>query len=97
MKFVQIIEYKTSRIDEVDRMTDEYLKRTEGKRANGHAMRTKDRDNANTYLEIIEFDSYETAMQNNDLPETQEFAQVMMDLCDGEPIFRNLDVQREDD
>ena len=36
-------------------------------------------------------------MRNNDLPETQEFAKVMMDLCDGEPIFRNLDVEREDD
>ena len=97
MKFVQIIEYKTSRIDEVNRQTDEYIKKTEGKRANGHAMRAKDRDNANTYLEIIEFDSYDTAMRNNDLPETQEFAKVMMELCDGEPIFRNLDVEREDD
>jgi quinol monooxygenase YgiN len=97
MKFVQIIEYKTSRIDEVDKLTDEYVKNTEGKRSNGHAMRTKDRDNPGTYLEIVEFESYDAAMRNNDLPETQDFASKMMAICDGEPIFRNLDVQREDD
>ena len=96
MKFVQIIEYKTSRIDEVDKLTDEYLKNTEGKRATGRAMRTKDRDNQGTHLEIVEFGSYEDAMRNNDLPETQEFARKMMEICDGEPIFRNLEVERED-
>ena len=31
-KFVQIIEYKTSRIDEVDKMLDEFVSSTEGKR-----------------------------------------------------------------
>jgi hypothetical protein len=97
VKFVQIIEYKTSRIDEVDRLTDEFLKKTEGKRPNGRAMRTKDRDGSNTYLEIVEFPSYEEAMRNNDQPETQEFAKKMMEVCDGQPIFRNLDVEREDD
>ena len=96
MKFVQIIECKTSRIDEVNRLTDEFLKKTEGKRPDGRAMRTKDRDGSNTYLEIVEFPSYEVAMKNNDLPETQEFAKKMMEVCDGEPIFRNLDVERED-
>jgi hypothetical protein len=96
VKFVQIIEYKTSHIDEVDRLTDEFLEKTEGKRLGGHAMRTKDRDNANTYIEIVEFPSYEVAMRNNDMPETAEFAKQMMQLCDGEPIFRNLDVEREE-
>jgi quinol monooxygenase YgiN len=96
MKFAQIIEYKTSRIDEVEKLTDEYMQKTQGRRTDSSAMRTKDRDNQNTYIEIVVFDSYDAAMKNNDLPETQEFAGKMMELCDGPPIFRNLDVERED-
>jgi hypothetical protein len=80
----------------VNKLTDEWLAATEGKRTAGHALACKDRDNADTYLEIVEFPSYEEAMRNNDLPETTKFAEQMMALCDGEPIFRNLDVVRED-
>jgi hypothetical protein len=97
MKFVQIIEYKTTRPDEVQKLNDEWLAKTEGKRSAGHSTATKDRDNPDTYIEIVEFPSYEEAMRNNDLPETQEFAQKMMALCDGDAIFRNLDVVSEAD
>jgi len=97
MKFVQIIEYKTTRPDEVQKLNDEWLAKTEGKRSAGHSTATKDRDNPDTYLEIVEFPSYEEAMRNNDLPETQEFAQKMMAVCDGAAIFRNLDVVSEDE
>jgi hypothetical protein len=38
------------------------------------------------------FDSYESAMENSNLPVTQEFAQRMMALSDGPPSFFNLDV-----
>ena len=95
MKFVQVIEYKTTRIDQVKKLNDEFLAKTEGKRPEGHAYACKDRDNADTYIEIVEFPSYEEAMRNNDLPETQEFAEKMMALCDGPATFRNLDVMEE--
>lgn len=97
MKFVQIIEYKTTQPDEVQKLNDEWLAKTEGKRPAGHSTSCKDRDNPDTYIEIIQFPSYEEAMRNNDLPETQEFAEKMMALCDGEAIFRNLDVLVEMD
>jgi hypothetical protein len=54
-----------------------------------------DRDNAGRYLQIVFFDSYESAMENSDLPVTQEFAQKMMALSDGPPTFHNLDVVEE--
>ena len=38
------------------------------------------------------FDSYEEAMENSNLPVTQQFAAKMMALTDGEPTFHNLDV-----
>jgi hypothetical protein len=41
---------------------------------------------------MIEFPSYEAAMRNNDLPETQQISEEMMKLADGDATFRNLDV-----
>lgn len=96
MPFIQIIEYKTTRIDEVNTALDGWLEATKGKRAATRGMQTRDRDAENTYLQIVEFPSYEDAMANSDLPETSEFAARFAALCDGPPTFRNLEVLRED-
>jgi hypothetical protein len=94
--FIQIIEYKTARIEELDAALDGWLEATKGKRAATRGVQTKDRDAANTYVQIVEFPSYEEAMANSNLPETGEFAAKLAQLCDGPPIFRNLDVLREE-
>lgn len=96
MGFIQIIEYRTDRIDEFDVALDKWLAATEGKRAGTRGVQTKDRDATNTYLQIVEFPSYEEAMANSNLPETSEFAATLASLCDGPPTFRNLDVLREE-
>jgi uncharacterized protein (DUF1330 family) len=57
-------------------------------------MACRDRDNAGTFMNIIEFPSYEAAMKNNELPETQAVAAEMQKLADGPPTFYNLDVER---
>jgi len=92
MGFVQIIEYTSSRQDEVDAAVDEFLAATEGKRTSTRAMRCADRDKPNTYLSLVEFPSHEDAMRNSELPGTAALAEKMAKLCDGPPIFRNLDV-----
>jgi hypothetical protein len=94
--FVQLIEYRTSKRDEVDRVMDGWMAATKGKRTASRSVTGKDRDRPDTYIEIVEFPSYEDAMRNSDLPETGEFAKKMFELCDGEPTFRNLDVTRDD-
>lgn len=95
MKFIQLIEYSTSNISDVEKALDEYLAQTEGKRASsGHLC--SDRDKANDYVSVVVFDSYEDAMRNNAMPETAAFSAKMMELCDGPPTFHNLDVLRED-
>lgn len=94
MAFIQIIEIKTSRIDEITALVDEFRAATEGKRTATRATITADRDNPGTYVQIIEFPSYEDAMANSQLPETTELAGQMMALCDEPPVFRNLDVER---
>jgi hypothetical protein len=94
--FIQIMEYKTSKFDEIQALADKWVAATEGKRTATSGLVTKDRDNRDTYVEIIEFPSYEDAMKNSELPETQEIAAQMAALADGPPTFRNLDVVRDD-
>ena len=96
MPFIQIIEYRSSRIEELTAALDGWLEATKGKRAATRGVQTKDRDATNTYVQIVEFPSYEDAMANSDLPETSEFAAKLSSLCDGPPTFRNLDVVREE-
>ncbi|MFN8026546.1 MAG: hypothetical protein U0W40_09430 [Acidimicrobiia bacterium] len=95
MKFVQTIEFTTTRYDEVAAVMDEWESSTASTHRPTRAWTTRDRDRANTYVQIVEFPSYDDAMKNSELPETDALAQKMMALCDGPPIFRNLDVVRE--
>ncbi|HET7173808.1 MAG TPA: hypothetical protein VFI30_05985 [Nocardioidaceae bacterium] len=96
MPFIQIIEYQTSRIEEVHAMLDSWLQSTQGKRAATRGVLTQDRDAPKTYVQIVEFPSYEEAMANSNLPETSEFAAKFGSLCDRPPTFRNLDVLRQE-
>ena len=96
MPFIQLIEYKTSRIDELNTALDAWLEKTKGRRAASRGIQTRDRDAANTYIQIVEFPSYDEAMANSTLPETSEFAAQLAALCEGPPAFRNLDVIREE-
>ncbi len=41
---------------------------------------------------MVFFDSYESAMENSNLPETQAGVEQFRDLMDGPPIFHDLDV-----
>ena len=96
MPFIQIIEYRITKLDELDAALDGWLEATKGKRAATRGVQTKDRDSADTYVQIVEFPSYEEAMANSNLPETSEFAERLAALCDGPPTFRNLEVLREE-
>ena len=46
----------------------------------------------NRYVSIVEFESYEAAMANSELPETRAVADKYAALCDEPPRFVNLDV-----
>jgi alpha-acetolactate decarboxylase len=90
--FVQIIEYTTSRFDEVLALGKEYGAHDSGSLARRVTV-TANRDKPGSYLTIVEFDSYESAMENSNRPETAQFAEQMMKLTDGQPNFYNLDVK----
>ena len=97
MRFIQLIEFKTGDIDAFNRTLDEWLSKTAGVRTSTRATQTRDRENERTIVHIVEFPSYEAAMENSNRPETAEFSAALAKLCDGPPTFRNLDVTREDE
>jgi quinol monooxygenase YgiN len=93
MPFVQIIEFTTSKPEEIEALSSEWQAQTEGRRTAQRGTLTQDRDRPNTYVQIVEFPSYEDAMANSELPETAAFAERVTALCDGPIAFRNLDVR----
>lgn len=94
-KFVQIMEFDTSRADELRALAEEFRARRESAGDSTVARGTfcVDRDRPNHYVNIIEFESYDAAMENSSRTETSEFAAKLAALCDGPPKFHNLDVQ----
>jgi hypothetical protein len=96
MAFVQIIEFRTSHLDEFNATLDDWLAQSEGWRAPTRALQCRDRDRPGSYVHIVEFPSYERAMENSNRPETAEFAKHLAALCEDEPVFRNLDVLRDE-
>jgi hypothetical protein len=93
MAFVQIIEFKTSKIDEVRKVGEAWEAAAGDDGKARRRVMCQDRDTPGRYFNIVFFDSYDDAMQNSNLPVTQEFSQKMMALADGQPTFYNLDVE----
>jgi quinol monooxygenase YgiN len=90
MKFVQMIEYRTSRRDEFEALFKEWDEQSPS--AKVRAIDCADRDQPGTYVTLVWFPSHEAAMENSQRPETTAMSERMMKLCEGEPVFRNLDV-----
>lgn len=88
--FVQIIEFQSSRIEDIRNLVDQMRDQGPGLAVRGTF--TADRDRPGTYVNIVEFESAEAAEENSNRPETQEFAAKMAKLCDGPATFHNLDL-----
>ncbi len=96
MKFVQTIRFSTTRIDEIQAMSDQYDRESGGDAPGFLGARVlKDRDQDNDYMIVAEFESYEQAMENSARPETDAFARRMGELVDGEVAYGNYDVVEE--
>ena len=94
--FVQIIEMQTSRFDDVEALANEIRDRLDDGRPSSprRSTITADRDRPGFYLNIVEFDSQEAAMENSSRPEINDFAARLAKLCDAPPKFYNLDVRQ---
>jgi len=92
VSFVQIIDFRTSKYDEMRKVGEEWEAAVGSRSKARRRVMCEDRDNPGRYLNIVFFDSYESAMENSNDPATQEFSQRMMALGEGPPTFYNLNV-----
>jgi hypothetical protein len=94
MAFVQIIEYQTTKPDEIRALGEEFqsMRGEGGEGVRPQVTVTQDRDRENTYVMMVRFPSYEEAMENSGREDTTAMAGKMGELMDGPPTFRNLDV-----
>ena len=94
MPFVQIIEYRTSHIEELRALRREFREQSAG--ATGakplRGIIAADGDRPGTYLSVVEFASAEAAAEASGRPETQVFFDRLTELMDGPPRFTNLEV-----
>ncbi|MFF4850624.1 hypothetical protein [Streptomyces sp. NPDC001194] len=95
MKFAQIIDFETERIDEVRELLRAYEERvgSDG-RTGAPASRTllKDRANPNRYLAVVQFESHDAAMANSDAPETSELARQLSALMTRQTLYTDCDI-----
>ncbi|HSZ37824.1 MAG TPA: hypothetical protein VK773_12100 [Acidimicrobiales bacterium] len=90
--FVQIMEIDTSKIDEVDALGRQLADAVGGDFKARRATTAEDRERRGHYYVIVEFGSYEEAMQNSENPQVSQYSEKMGSLLEGPPVFRNLDV-----
>lgn len=94
-KFAQLIEFKSSRIDDMQKLNDEWRERYPDM-GPLRVIVLADRNNPGTFIGLAEFESPEHAAKNSADPATDEYAAKMAELSDGPPTFRDFDVIREE-
>jgi len=92
MAFVQIVEFRTADIERARQVNDEWWRATEGKRTVRRVLVGRDRSDPRRCFAVVFFDSYESAMENSNLPETKASAEQFTKLSDGPPVFYDLDI-----
>ena len=87
--FIQVIQSKSSRRDEVRELMEEWGSMTDA--GSGFLGATYGFTDNDDFLGVIRFESKEKAMANSDRPETDAMSQRMAELMDGPPTFYDCD------
>ena len=80
--------------EDADQALKQYIEKADGRSYARKAIICVDRDNPETLIQLIEFDSWEEAQKNNELEMTNDDHEETQDSF-GEITFRNLDVFAE--
>jgi len=88
--FIQVIQAKSSRQDEVRTLMREWSEMTDDG-TSGFLGSTAGFTDDGTFINVVRFESREKAMANSDRPETDAMAQRMGELMDGPPEFHDCD------
>ena len=92
MTFIQIVSFRCSDPSALREIEEEWLAATEGRRTLLRETVLVDRTDPAHFVTINEFESYESAMVNSTLRETDEMARAVAGLLIGEPTYFDLDV-----
>jgi quinol monooxygenase YgiN len=90
--FIQIIEFRTARRDELMELASRWSSDATENGTAGSSRLCTDRDDPGGWRLVVEFPSFEAAMENSRRSETDAMSREFAELCDGPPVFRNLDV-----
>ena len=91
--FIQFIEFEATDIDAVAATLERFRDENPGALTASASTITEDRDRPGTYISIVEFPSYEKAMEQQSNPATSAFSTSLAEVMSGAPRFRNLDVR----
>ncbi len=91
--FIQIMEFETAQIDELEALMKTFQKERGDSLLATKATITEDRARPDHYFVIVEFDSYEEAMKNSNDPVTSEYAEKITAMLKGPQIFHDLNVR----
>ena len=91
--FIQLIEFEATDIDAVTATLERFRDENTGALTVSASTITEDRDRPGTYISIVEFPSYEKAMEQQSNPATSAMSASLAELMGGAPRFRNLDVR----
>lgn len=91
--FIQLVEFEASDIGAVTAALERFRDEHPGALTASASTTTEDRDRPGTYISIVEFPSYEVAMEQQGNPATSEFSANLAKVMSGTPRFRNLDVR----
>jgi len=92
--FVQMFSFRTDDIESLNAAEERWMAETAGQRTAGRSVLCVDRDDPGRYVAIVDFPSYDAAMENSALPATGQLAEQMGKLATEGPTFQNLDVVR---
>ncbi len=95
-KFVQIIDFESQRYDEMKALLEQFEQKMRSQGGSGgptHRIMLQDRERPGRYLAIIEFESYEDAMANNERPEVAELNEQLTAMATRQPVFTNCDLK----
>lgn len=90
MTFLQSIEFHGDQA-EFEKLLERYRELMGLETTAKRAWLLADRDNPGTLVELVEFESFESAMQNSEHPATQTWAEEAASLLGG-ATFRNFDL-----
>ncbi|WP_149179587.1 hypothetical protein [Streptomyces sp. TRM49041] len=92
MKFIQIVDFETERMDEMRAVMAEWDESERRDYSPVGSVLLKDRDNPDRYYVVVTFNSYDDAMRNSEDPRTSEMAGRLGALCTRPTKFVNCDV-----